>query len=75
MDPEYPRIYATCKHFAAYDLENWMGNVRYGFDAIVTLQDLSEFYTRSYQTCARDAKVGAFMCSYNAVNGVPSCAN
>ncbi|KZT10041.1 glycoside hydrolase family 3 protein [Laetiporus sulphureus 93-53] len=75
LDPEYKRIVATCKHFAAYDLENWMGNVRYGFDAIVSIQDLSEFYTRSFRTCARDANVGAFMCSYNAVNGVPSCAN
>ncbi|KAF9820640.1 hypothetical protein IEO21_01343 [Rhodonia placenta] len=75
LDPEYKRIVATCKHFAAYDLENWEGNVRYGFDALVSLQDLSEFYTRSFRTCARDANVGSFMCSYNAVNGVPSCAN
>ncbi|PCH44282.1 glycoside hydrolase family 3 protein [Wolfiporia cocos MD-104 SS10] len=75
LDPEYKRIVATCKHFAGYDLENWEGNVRYGFDALISIQDLSEFYTRSFQTCARDANVGAFMCSYNAVNGVPSCAN
>ncbi|KAH9924718.1 beta-xylosidase [Fomitopsis serialis] len=75
LDPAYKRVVATCKHYAAYDLEDWMGNVRYGFDALVSLQDLSEFYTRSFQTCARDANVGAFMCSYNAVNGVPSCAN
>lgn len=52
-----------------------MGNVRYGFDALINLQDLVEFYTPSFRTCARDANVGAFMCSYNAVNGVPSCAN
>lgn len=75
VDPAYKRVIATCKHFAAYDLEDWEGNLRYAFDAIVSQQDLSEFYTRSFQTCARDAKVGAFMCSYNAVNGVPSCAD
>ncbi|CCL99692.1 uncharacterized protein FIBRA_01713 [Fibroporia radiculosa] len=75
LDPEYKRIVATCKHYAGYDLENWEGNVRYGFDALISIQDLSEFYTRSFETCARDANVGAFMCSYNAVNGVPSCAN
>ena len=66
---------ADCKHFAAYDLENWEGIVRYGFDAIVTQQDLSDYYLPPFQTCVRDAKVASVMCSYNAVNGVPSCAN
>ena len=28
-----------------------------------------------FQQCARDTKVGSIMCAYNAVNGVPSCAN
>ena len=28
-----------------------------------------------FQTCARDAKVASIMCSYNAVNGVPTCAD
>jgi beta-D-xylosidase 4 len=28
-----------------------------------------------FQQCARDSKVGSIMCAYNAVNGVPSCAN
>ncbi|KZT65756.1 glycoside hydrolase family 3 protein [Daedalea quercina L-15889] len=75
LDPTYKRVVATCKHYAAYDLEDWMGTLRYSFDALVSLQDLSEYYTRTFQTCARDANVGAVMCSYNAVNGVPSCAN
>lgn len=34
-----------------------------------------EYYLPPFQACARDAKVGAFMCSYNAVNGVPTCAD
>ncbi|KAK2137908.1 glycoside hydrolase superfamily [Fusarium oxysporum II5] len=25
--------------------------------------------------CTRDAKVGSIMCAYNAVNGIPACAN
>ena len=29
----------------------------------------------TFETCVRDAHVGSLMCSYNAVNGVPSCAN
>ncbi|CAK7231046.1 hypothetical protein SCUCBS95973_007780 [Sporothrix curviconia] len=69
------KVIATCKHFAAYDLERWNGTVRYGFDAVVSLQDLSEYYLPAFQQCARDSHVGSIMCSYNAVNGTPACAN
>jgi len=30
------KVIATCKHFAAYDLERWQGVVRYRFDAVVS---------------------------------------
>src|SRR4051794_36872819 len=63
------RIIATCKHYAGNDLEKW-GNVdRHNFDAKITLQDLAEYYMQPFQQCARDSKVGSFMCSYNSVNG------
>ena len=29
----------------------------------------------SFQACVEDGQVSGIMCSYNAVNGVPSCAN
>jgi len=45
------------------------------FNAVVTPQDLSEYYLPSFQSCVRDAKVASVMCSYNSVNGIPSCAN
>ncbi|KAH6661686.1 glycoside hydrolase superfamily [Halenospora varia] len=69
------RIIATCKHYAANDLESWSGVTRHNFDAKITLQDLAEYYLQPFQQCARDSKVGSFMCSYNSVNGVPACAN
>ncbi|KIJ31884.1 glycoside hydrolase family 3 protein [Sphaerobolus stellatus SS14] len=76
IDPEpFFKVGADCKHFAAYDIEDWEGNVRYGFNAVVSSQELSEFYLPPFQSCVRDAKVASVMCSYNAVNGVPSCAN
>ncbi|KAH8820822.1 glycoside hydrolase family 3 protein [Xylogone sp. PMI_703] len=75
VEPPIKKVIATCKHFAAYDLENWEGVIRYGFDAIVSTRDLNEYYLPPFQQCARDSKVGSIMCSYNAVNGVPSCAN
>ncbi|KAK4156175.1 putative exo-1,4-beta-xylosidase bxlB [Chaetomidium leptoderma] len=69
------KVIATCKHYAAYDLERWQGVIRYSFDAVVSLQDLSEYYLPPFQQCARDSKVGSFMCSYNALNGTPACAS
>ncbi|KAF2738056.1 beta-xylosidase [Polyplosphaeria fusca] len=69
------RIIATCKHYAGNDLEDWKGTNRHNFDAKITQQDLAEYYLQPFQQCARDSKVGSFMCSYNSVNGVPACAN
>ena len=74
-DPKYKRIVATCKHFVAYDMENWNGNYRYQWDAHIGSRDLVEYYMPPFQSCARDSNVGAFMCSYNALNGVPTCAD
>ena len=69
------RVIATCKHFAAYDLENSGSTTRFNFNAKVSTQDLAEYYLPPFQQCARDSKVGSIMCSYNAVNGVPACAS
>lgn len=69
------KIVATCKHFAAYDLEYFHNVSRYQFNAEVSTQDLAEYYMPSFEACARDMQAGSTMCSYNAVNGVPSCAN
>jgi len=72
-DP-YKRVVATCKHFAGYDIEDWNGNLRYQNDVQISQQDLVEYYLAPFQACV-EANVGAFMCSYNAVNGVPTCAD
>ncbi|PVH68454.1 glycoside hydrolase family 3 protein [Cadophora sp. DSE1049] len=64
---------ATCKHYAAYDLENYQNVTRFTFDALVNVQDLAEYYTPPFKACTRDANAGSIMCSYNSVNGIPSC--
>ena len=69
------RVVATCKHYAGNDFEDWNGHTRHDFDAQISLQDLAEYYLRPFQECTRDSKAGSIMCAYNAVNGVPSCAN
>ncbi|KAL0070081.1 hypothetical protein AAF712_002978 [Marasmius tenuissimus] len=71
----YYKVLADCKHWAGYDLENAGNITRHTFDAQITQQDLAEYYSPSFQSCVRDARVGSIMCSYNAVNGIPSCAN
>jgi len=74
-DERYLKIAADCKHFDAYDLENWNGTDRHHFNAIVSDQDLVETYLPPFETCVRDARVASIMCSYNMINGVPACAN
>lgn len=71
----YLQIGATCKHFLAYDLENWNGTDRVHFDAKLSTRDLVEYYLPVFKACVQEAQVASVMCSYNAVNGVPSCAN
>ncbi|KAK5174027.1 uncharacterized protein LTR77_001107 [Saxophila tyrrhenica] len=74
-NPKHKKLIATCKHFAGYDMEIWDGVIRYGFDALITSEDLAGYYMPPFQQCARDSKVGSIMCSYNAINGVPACAD
>ncbi|AES97961.1 putative glycosidase [Medicago truncatula] len=66
---------ACCKHFTAYDLENWKGVNRYVFDAKVTLQDLADTYQPSFHSCVVQGRSSGIMCAYNRVNGVPNCAD
>ena len=70
-DKKNKQVIATCKHYAAYDLETG----RYGNNYNPTPQDLADYYLAPFKTCVRDIDVGSVMCAYNAVNGVPSCAN
>ncbi|KAF5541770.1 glycoside hydrolase [Fusarium mexicanum] len=65
------QVIATCEHYAVYDVETNRNGQNYN----PTQQDLGEFYFPAFKTCVRDAGVGSIMCSYNAVDGVPSCAN
>ncbi|KAD2041407.1 hypothetical protein E3N88_41976 [Mikania micrantha] len=66
---------ACCKHFTAYDLDNWNNVSRFGYDAKVTKQDLADTYQPSFQSCIQEAKASGIMCAYNRVNGLPNCAD
>uniref|UniRef100_A0A1D1XLI4 Putative beta-D-xylosidase 7 n=1 Tax=Anthurium amnicola TaxID=1678845 RepID=A0A1D1XLI4_9ARAE len=66
---------ACCKHFTAYDLDNWKGITRFSFDARVTAQDLEDTYQPPFRSCVMEGHASGIMCSYNSVNGVPTCAD
>ena len=74
-DPRYYKTIATLKHFAAYSLEQWGGVGRLAFNAIVSDEDLAQTYLPAFQAGIQQGRAGSVMCSYNAVNGIPSCAN
>ncbi|KAG6505220.1 beta-D-xylosidase 1-like [Zingiber officinale] len=69
------KVAACCKHYTAYDLDNWNGYDRFHFNAKVSKQDLEDTYNVPFKACVVDGKVASVMCSYNQVNGVPSCAD
>nr|XP_011460171.1 PREDICTED: beta-xylosidase/alpha-L-arabinofuranosidase 1-like [Fragaria vesca subsp. vesca] len=69
------KVSSCCKHYAAYDVDNWLGVDRYHFDAQVTEQDMSETFLKPFEMCVKDGDVSSVMCSYNKINGIPACAD
>ncbi|BAT81804.1 hypothetical protein VIGAN_03168600 [Vigna angularis var. angularis] len=66
---------ACCKHFTAYDVDQWKGLDRFVFDARVSKQDLADTYQPPFQSCIQQGRASGIMCAYNRVNGVPNCAD
>ena len=77
MDPSHLRVSSCCKHYLAYDMEDSDGFSRHDFDAIVSQYDFENTYLVAFQSCMHQngGASSGVMCSYNAENGVPSCAN
>ncbi|XP_057725113.1 probable beta-D-xylosidase 2 [Arachis stenosperma] len=69
------KVAASCKHFTAYDLDNWNGIDRFHFNAQVSKQDIEDTFDVPFRMCVKEGKVASVMCSYNQVNGVPTCAD
>jgi len=70
---------ACCKHFVANELEKTTQLDGEEFDrrhdnAVVSERDLLDSYLPPFEACVK-AGVSGLMCSYNAINGVPSCAS
>lgn len=69
---KYLKVLATAKHFAAYSGPE---PARHSIDVKPSAHDLEDTYLPAFRASVREAKVGSIMCSYNAVDGAPSCAN
>ncbi|XP_066338580.1 probable beta-D-xylosidase 2 isoform X1 [Miscanthus floridulus] len=69
------KLAACCKHFTAYDLDSWGGTDRFHFNAVVGAQDLEDTFNVPFRACVAEGRAASVMCSYNQVNGVPTCAD
>ncbi|XP_015089633.2 beta-xylosidase/alpha-L-arabinofuranosidase 2 [Solanum pennellii] len=69
------KVAACCKHYTAYDVDNWKGIERYSFNAVVTQQDLDDTFQPPFKSCVLEGAVASVMCSYNQVNGKPTCGD
>ncbi|KAE9595085.1 hypothetical protein Lal_00041252 [Lupinus albus] len=69
------KVAACCKHYTAYDLDNWKDVDRLTFNAVVTEQDMYDTFQPPFKSCVVDGNVASVMCSYNQINGKPSCAD
>ena len=74
-DPRYLKTVVTLKHWDAYSLEDSDKFTRHNFNAIVSNFTLADSYWPAFKSSVIDGQAHGVMCSYNAVNGVPSCAN
>lgn len=73
-DNGYIMTGGCCKHYAAYNIETHPVD-RHHFDAQVQARDLWETYLPVFEACVSKAKGSHVMCSYNALNGKPTCAH
>lgn len=71
-DPHYFKTIATSKHYAVHSGPE---TTRHQFDAKVTDEELNDTYLYAFKATVEDGHVDSLMCVYNAVNGVPGCAN
>jgi len=74
-DSRYIKAVVTLKHWIAYSLESYGNYTRHNFDAQVSAFDMADTYMPAWEAAVREAGAMGVMCSYNSVNGVPTCGN
>jgi len=71
-DPHYLKAIATPKHFAVHSGPE---PLRHGFNVNPSPRDLNETYLPAFRRTVVEGHAHSLMCSYNAINGKPACAN
>jgi len=71
-DPKYYRVISTPKHFAVHSGPE---PTRHFADVDVSKHDEVDTYLPAFRAAITEGKAGSVMCSYNAINGQPGCAN
>jgi len=71
-DPTYMLAMACAKHYAVHSGPE---RDRHRFNAKPSERDLYEMYLPQFERVVREGKVAGVMGAYNAVNGVPCCAD
>jgi len=72
LAPAYFKAVATPKHYAAHSGPE---PIREKFNAKVNAFDYEDTYIPAFRAAIVDGKAHSIMCSYNALNGVPTCAD
>ncbi len=71
-DPHYLKVVATAKHYAVHSGPE---STRHSFDARPSERDLNETYLPAFRASIVEGKADSVMCAYNAIDGVPACAD
>ena len=75
QDDRYLQAIVTLKHWDAYSLEDSDGFTRHNFDAKLSNFTLADTYLPAFRASVVEGNAQGVMCSYNSVNGVPTCAS
>ena len=71
-DPHYYKVIATAKHYAVHSGPE---STRHQADIHPSERDLKDTYLPAFRAAITEGKADSVMCAYNAVDGVPACAN
>jgi len=71
-DPQHFRVISTPKHYAVHSGPE---PLRHGFNVDASPHDLEDTYLPAFRAAVTEGHAQSVMCAYNAVDGVPDCAN
>ncbi|CAF1428613.1 unnamed protein product [Rotaria sordida] len=74
LSARYLNTNAGCKHFDAHNGPENIPLSRFSFNVQISEFDWRSTFLPAFHACVNAGSYG-IMCSYNSINGIPSCAN